>query len=199
MGWLNALVGRPKPVPSHVERVSALPAAATRLRSLRGFEPTGVAALAFKAPAEYALEPLLATVRAQVEVDADADAIAVEIKVEVDEYGYSWLVATSRPPDLPALVAALTVGINALDEAGLLDTALCAVVSFQGPQGRLLGIIYSFATRTYYPFVPVAGAEPQRDNLAELMVRELVNGLGLERDVSRWYPVWNAPGLRFTA
>ncbi|TKA06187.1 hypothetical protein FCI23_32825 [Actinacidiphila oryziradicis] len=46
----------------------------------------------------------------------------------------------------------------------------------------------------FYPFAPLPGEK--RDNALELQVKALVtNDLRVEEDLSRWFPVWGAPGL----
>jgi hypothetical protein len=61
---------------------------------------------------------------------------------------------------------------------------------------RTLALIYLYKRGTFYPFVPLPGAAEKRDNGLELQVRALLaNDLPLEKDLSRWFPVWGAPGL----
>lgn len=190
MGWLTTVIGHPPPTPSHADRLSTLVAAADRLRRARGFTFTGVVAIAIPTSSAGSLAALVARLRAEVTVDGAA------IGTENDEFGCSWLVITVDPPEPAALSMMCAPCLDALDDAGLLADALCAVVSFEDAAGRLLGLIYLFETRAFHPFVPVAASEPARDNLTELMVRDLVDEVGIERDVSTWFPVWNAPGMR---
>jgi hypothetical protein len=56
--------------------------------------------------------------------------------------------------------------------------------------------VYLFKAGTFYPFAPLPGADQQRDNVLELQVRDLLQGeLPMEKDLSRWFAVWDAPGL----
>nr|WP_188284406.1 hypothetical protein [Streptomyces sp. CBMA29] len=60
--------------------------------------------------------------------------------------------------------------------------------------GNLAGIHPRYKRGSFYPFAPLPGEK--RDNALELQVRALVtNDLRLEDDLSRWFPVWGAPGL----
>ncbi|HXZ73481.1 MAG TPA: hypothetical protein VEH31_21765, partial [Streptosporangiaceae bacterium] len=60
--------------------------------------------------------------------------------------------------------------------------------------GKRLGIIYLYKRGTFYPFAPLGGE--RRDNALELQVRGAVGAdLKIETDLSRWFPVWGAPGL----
>jgi hypothetical protein len=57
-----------------------------------------------------------------------------------------------------------------------------------------LALIYLYKRGTFYPFVPAEGE--RRDSVMELQVRDLLRGeLPWEMDLSRWFPVWDAPGL----
>ena len=55
--------------------------------------------------------------------------------------------------------------------------------------GEPLSLIHIF-----YPFAPLDGE--RRDNALELQVRgQIGSDLKIEPDLSRWFPVWGAPGL----
>jgi hypothetical protein len=54
--------------------------------------------------------------------------------------------------------------------------------------------VYLYKQGTFYPFAPLSGE--RRDNALELEVRGQVGAdLKIEPDLSRWFPVWGAPGL----
>ncbi|MGY5083765.1 PspA-associated protein PspAB, partial [Streptomyces sp. 900105755] len=62
--------------------------------------------------------------------------------------------------------------------------------------GRRRAVFY----RTSGPFCPPRPARPgsgqRRDSALELQVKAaLANDLRIEQDLSRWFPVWGAPGL----
>lgn len=61
---------------------------------------------------------------------------------------------------------------------------------------RSLALVYLYKRGTFYPFSPVPGTAEKRDNELELQVRGmLTDDLPVETDLSRWFPVWGAPGL----
>jgi hypothetical protein len=84
-------------------------------------------------------------------------------------------------------------------------------VNFARPDGRVLGLVYLFKQGRFYPFAPrlgagsqgasgrdvaVAGAGQGRDTMLELQVRDLLSPeLPMEPELSRWFPIWGAPGL----
>jgi hypothetical protein len=54
--------------------------------------------------------------------------------------------------------------------------------------------VYLYKRGTFYPFAPQPGE--RRDNALELQIRGvLADDLKVEADLSRWFPVWGAPGL----
>jgi hypothetical protein len=67
-------------------------------------------------------------------------------------------------------------------------------VPFTDPSGRRVGLVYLYKQGTFYPFAPTG--PQQRDNLLEIQVRDTIAGeLPVEKDLSRWLAVWDAPGL----
>jgi len=71
---------------------------------------------------------------------------------------------------------------------------LCTLVGFTDDRRRKLGLVYLYKRGTFYPFAPLPGEK--RDNALELQVRGQVGAdLKIESDLSRWFPVWGAPGL----
>ena len=68
---------------------------------------------------------------------------------------------------------------------------------FQNAAGATLGLVYLYKQGTFYPFVPAASrGGRQRDNLAELKVRDLVAGeVPFESDLNRWMALYDAPGF----
>ena len=76
-----------------------------------------------------------------------------------------------------------------------------------------MALVYLYKRGTFYPFAPQdrdpqgsdpqgsdpQGSDPQgnqrRDSVRELQVRDLLRGeIPWEEDLSRWFPVWGAPG-----
>lgn len=143
---------------------------------------------------------------------------SVSIRQISDDYGYSWVVVERQPDDATAEHDAGTSAAHSDDDTvqalvgvseALADPAagrvapLCALMSFRGPAGRLFALVFRFDSGTFYPFLPDADADAdaadgarQRDNLAELRLRDLLDWtLPMERDQRRWGALWDAPGL----
>lgn len=193
MGFLDALLGRSKAKRADLDQLFAVPSAALTLATA-GLTPTGVGSVCFKAAEGGAFAQTEAEIRALLDVDAGPP-----VELTKDSYGYSWLVVRHDPEDVAGLVTDLHAINLSLQDAGFGPALLCSLVVFTGTVGnepRRLGLVYLYKRGTFYPLVPLPGADQRRDNALELQVRGLLgNDLKVEPDLSRWFPVWGAPGL----
>ncbi|KAB2342915.1 PspA-associated protein PspAB [Actinomadura rudentiformis] len=201
MGFLDTLLGRSKPVKPDLDRLFALSTAALTLEAGTGFIPTGLGSVCFRAVEGGAFA------RMQKDVQELLDAgDGPEVELSTDSYGYTWLLARQPADDLPALVTDLHAVNATLEAGGFGPHLLCSLVGFQGPDApgavgrghgaetRRLALVYLYKRGTFYPFAPLPG--DKRDNALELQVRGAVGAdLPFEDDLSRWFPVWGAPGL----
>ncbi|NEE52996.1 hypothetical protein G3M55_51420, partial [Streptomyces sp. SID8455] len=101
--------------------------------------------------------------------------------------------------DTAGLVNDLHAVNTLLQDGGFGPHLLCSLIGFRDPQaaeGRSLALVYLYKRGTFYPFAPLPGGAEKRDNQLELQVRgALGDDLRVEKDLSRWFPVWGAPGL----
>ena len=191
MGLFDAILGRSKPVRPDLDAIFGLPSAAISLSASLGFDATGSAAVAFRVPEG----------RAFTEVQSEVEALLAAsgnpaVEVATDQYGYTWLVVTTDPADVAALVTHLHAVNLTLQDTGWGPQLLCAMVGFRDGTGRTLGMVYLFKQGSFYPFAPLAGSAQSRDTMLELQVRDLVrDDLVVEKDLARWFPIWGAPGL----
>jgi hypothetical protein len=194
MGFLDILLGRTKAVAPDLDQLFGLPSAAVTLQAAAGFTPTGTGAVCFASVEGAAFAEAHQEVQALL--DADAERTGPPVEVSRDEYGYSWLVSRREPDDLPALVSDLHAVNSALEGSGFGPQLLCSVAGFQDTGQRRLGLVYLYKRGTFYPFAPLAGEAQRRDNALELQVKAaLADDLRIEQDLSRWFPIWGAPGL----
>jgi hypothetical protein len=86
-------------------------------------------------------------------------------------------------------------GINStLHDAGFGPALLCTLVAFKDDANPAVGLVYLYKRGTWYPFAPTG--KDKRDNMRELAVKAMLgDDLKVEPDLSRWFPVWGAPGL----
>jgi hypothetical protein len=187
MGFLDALLGRSKSVPPNLDQLFALPAAAINLQAATGYRPTGTGSVCFKAAEGGGFAALRDQVDKLLALDHG------KYTSQTDRYGYTWLVRETSADDVAGLVTDLHSVNSTLVDAGFGAALLCTLVAFtDGSQP--LGLVYLYKQGSWYPFVP-AGPD-RRDNPTELQVRSvLTDDLRIEPDLTRWFPVFGAPGL----
>ena len=190
MGFLDTLLGRTKPVQPKLDALFSLPTAAVTLQAAMEFVPTGTGSVCFRAAEGRAFHEIEAEVRELLSMGEDA----ARVEVTNDSYGFTWLVCQHSSDDMDALVTDLHAVNTSLADGGFGPQLLCTLVGFTDSGGRKLGIAYLYKRGTFYPFAPTTGE--RRDNALELQARgNIGSDLPIEADLSRWFPVWGAPGL----
>jgi hypothetical protein len=187
MGLLDTILGRSKPAKADLDALFALPGAAVTLEAGLSLKPTGVGSVCVK-PAEGAG---FAGLREQIDelLNADNDKYT-ETR---DSFGFSWITRQGDPADIQDLVGDLHLVNASLEDAGFGPALLCTLVVFSDG-GPPVGLVYLYKRGTWYPFAPTG--KDQRDNSRELQLRATIGSdLKIEPDLSRWFPVWGAPGL----
>ncbi|WP_392873622.1 hypothetical protein [Streptomyces sp. LN499] len=194
MGLLDTILGRSKPVRPDLDQLFAVPSATLTLQAGAGFTPTGLGSVCF-AGVEGGT---FARIRQDVQelLDADTDRGGIPVEFSQDTYGYTWLLSRRSPDDVAALVNDLHAVNTLLQDSGFGPQLLCSLIGFRDAEGRSLALVYLYKRGTFYPFAPVRGGAEKRDNQLELQIRAtLGDDLRVEKDLSRWFPVWGAPGL----
>ncbi|MGW0232293.1 PspA-associated protein PspAB [Actinopolymorpha singaporensis] len=189
MKFLDALLGRSQPKRPDLDQLFGLPQAALTLQAAADFRPTGVGSVCYRAAEGGAF----ATTQADIQELLDADE-GPKVERVTDDYGFTWLVVRHDPEDTSGLVTDLHAVNSSLEAAGFGPSLLCSLVTFVNGDGRRLALVYLYKRGAFYPFAPLSGE--RRDNALELQARGLVaNDLKIEQDLSRWFPVWGAPGM----
>jgi hypothetical protein len=193
MGFFDTVLGRTKPVKADLDDLFALPSAALTLQAGLDFAPTGLGSVCFKA-AEGA-----AFARTQTDVqellDSSSAGSAPKVELSKDSFGYTWLLVRHDPADVPGLVTDLHAVNSGLQDAGFGPQLLCSLISFAHADGRRLALVYLYKRGSFYPFAPLGG-DQRRDNALEIEVQgTLANDMKIEPELTRWFPVWGAPGL----
>jgi hypothetical protein len=189
MGFLDSLLGRSKPVQPNLDQLFAVPNAALTLEVSLSLKPTGFGAVCYRKAEGGAF----------AEVESDMEQLiegfdGPKVDVSADKYGFSWLTVHRDPEQLSDLVTDLHAVNSALQDHGFGPYLLCTLIPFADPKGRKVALVYLYKKGTFYPFAP--SGEPRRDNTLELQVKTEVGAdLPVEKDMSRWFPVWGAPGL----
>lgn len=183
MGLLDVLLGRSKPVRPDLDQLFGLSSAAITLRAASELRPTGRGAVCFAAVEGGAFAEIQQDLRTLLAVESSRDS-----------YGYTWLQSGHDPGDITGLVTDLHAVNSALEAGGFGPQLLCSLVGFDDGRGHRMALVYLYKRGSFYPFAPLPGEK--RDHALELQVKALVaDDLRLESDLSRWFPVWGAPGL----
>lgn len=187
MGLLDILLGRSKAVPPNLDQLFSLPSAAITLETAADYRPTGSGSVCFKAAEGGGFTAL------RDEVDKLLALDNGKFTSTTDSYGFTWLVRQTAPDDLETLVTDLHAVNTSLVDAGFGSALLCTLVAFTNGT-EPLGLVYLYKRGSWYPFVPVG--TDRRDNAKELQIKSVVGAdLNFEQDLSRWFPIYGAPGL----
>jgi hypothetical protein len=187
MGLLDILLGRSKAVPPNLDQLFSLPSAAITLETAAGYRATGSGSVCFKAAEGGGFTTL------REEVDKLLALDNGKFTSTTDSYGFTWLVRETAPEDLEGLVTDLHAVNTSLVDAGFGSALLCTLVAFTNGT-KSLGLVYLYKRGSWYPFAPVG--PDRRDNPTELQIKSLLStDLRLEQDLTRWFPVYGAPGL----
>ena len=194
MGFLDTLLGRTKPVQPKLDDLFALPSAAVTLEASTGFTPTGLGSVCFRAVEGRTFADIQAEVRELLDMDAGKPGGGLPVELTRDDYGFTWLVSSHLSDEMDALVTDLHAVNSALVDNGFGPQLLCTLVAFRDERERRLALVYLYKRGTFYPFAPTSA--DHRDNALELQIKgALGDDLKVEQDLTKWFPVWGAPGL----
>jgi hypothetical protein len=194
MGFLDTLFGRTKPVLPKLDDLFALPSAAITLQAATGFVPTGSGSVCFRGVEGKTFSDIENDVRELLNMDAGKPGGGLPVEVTKDSYGFTWLVSSHMSDELDALVTDLHAVNTTLVDNGFGPQLLCTLVAFRDAAERRLALVYLYKRGTFYPFAPLTGE--RRDNALELSIKGAIgDDLKFEQDLTKWFPVWGAPGL----
>jgi hypothetical protein len=205
VGLFDTLLGRTKPVRANLDALFALPSAAVTLQSAAGLVSSGAAGVCWKPPAGQPAEDLEKEIGQLLDLpdtpkapgppgEGTPTSVGTFRQAE-DSYGYRWLLLDD--PDIEDLVTRVHLANSTLTDAGWGPQLLCSVFGFgpgdgAAPDAKPFFLVYLFKRGTFYPFAPLA--DEHRDNELELRVKAVVGAdLPFEADLSRWFPLWDAP------
>jgi hypothetical protein len=194
MGFLDTLFGRTKPAQPKLDDLFALPSAAITLQAATGFTPTGSGSVCFRAVEGKTFSDIQNDVRELLNMDAGKPDGGLPVEVSKDSYGFTWLVSSHLSDEIEGLVTDLHAVNSTLVDNGFGPQLLCTLVAFRDAEERRLALVYLYKRGTFYPFAPLSGE--RRDNALELQVKGAIGEeLKIEPDLTKWFPVWGAPGL----
>jgi hypothetical protein len=189
VGFLDTLLGRTKPARPNLDALFGLPGAAVTMEAATDFKPTGAGSVCFRSAEGRAFSDIEKDVRELLSMNSEQ-----AVEVSTDSYGFTWLVCHHDASDPAGLITDLHAVNSSLEQGGFGPQLLCTIMAFRDSGGRPLGLVYLYKRGTFYPFAPAGGE--RRDNGLELQVRGVLgDDLKIEPELSRWFPVWGAPGL----
>ncbi len=184
MGFLDALLGKsrlPKPKP---DKLFAMSTAYVTLNTNLNLKSEG-AGICFKPIEASRFQSAEIEIRELLAQSCRETNTAYDIKK--DSYGYLWVVLYD--PEFEDLVTTSYMVSETLTEHGFGEQLLCAIFKFRDES--LVYWIYNFKQASFYPFVPKG---KQRDSAYEFRLRSVMEKeLPVEKDVERWYPLWDIP------
>ena len=193
MGFLDTLLGRTKPAQPKLDDLFALPSAAVTLEAGAGFTPTGSGSVCFRPVEGRSFADVQKDVTDLLNMSA-GDEGGLPVEVSKDDYGFTWVVVSRMSSEIDTLVTDLHAVNSTLVDNGFGPQLLCTLVAFRDREERRLALVYLFKRGSFYPFAPLSGEK--RDNALELQVKGAIGpDLKWEQDLTRWFPVWGAPGL----
>ncbi|MPZ14149.1 MAG: hypothetical protein GEU73_06940 [Chloroflexi bacterium] len=188
MKFLDALLGRARPVKSRTDAIFAMATAQVTMSERLGLTPAGRAGICFKPVASSYFQELERELEQILAMSGRETATIVESRQ--DTYGYRWVTLSDR--DFEDLVNTVYLVSQELHEHGFGPQLLAALFPFS-LDGNTVYWVYSYKRGTFYPFVP-KGVSKQRDNALELRFQAIIGReLPVESKQEQWFPLWDAP------
>lgn len=192
MRFFDAILGRTQPKRANLDDLFALPNVSLTLQSSSTFVPTGVGGVCFREVEGRAFADAEQESRELISQDPDCEVEQVN-----DGYGFTWQVISDAQANISNLATNMHAINSALVNQGFDTMLLCTALYFRDAEGRSAAIVYLYKRGTFYPFVQVG--PHQRDNALEIQLKGLLAGeVPLEEDLSKWSPLWDAPGMNRT-
>ncbi len=188
MGFLDALLGRSRPVRSRLERLMSISTAALTFATAHDLESDGRAGICFRSLSSHQFRQLEQELRDLLQVSGKETES--QVVLQEDAFGYHWVIVAD--PELEDLVTTIHMVSITLAEEGFRDQLLAAVFRFHDAEGHTVYWIYNYKRGSFYPFVP-SGARTRATAL-ELRLHAIADGeLPLEAEQAKWYPLWDLP------
>jgi hypothetical protein len=187
MGFLDALLGRNKPVKSQLEKLFAMSTARVALEMQGGMSPGTEAGVVFRPMQSSHFEGAERELTELLELSAKETGS--HIVQRNDDYGFRWVLV--RDDDFEDLVNTIHLVSLTLEDKGFKDQLLAAAFRFD-KDGQPIYWLYNYKRGAFYPFVPLSGQ--RRDNGAELRYGAIMEKeLPVEKQTDQWYPLWGIP------
>ena len=180
-----------KKIQADFDAINSLSSAYVTLETKLNLRSTGRTAVCIKRASTQEFNEMKQEIEKFLEASkADFD---LSFRAVVDPYDYLWIVILSKT--IEDNVAVITAIGDTIDQKGFSDRLLASVFEFNN--GTLIEyLIYNYKIDKFYPFVPINEQQKQRNHSEELKIMSALideKKLPFEKDMSRWYPIWNIP------
>lgn len=180
-----------KKIQADFDAINSLSSAYVTLETKLNLRSTGRTAVCIKRASAQEFNEMKQEIEKFLEASkADFD---LSFRAVVDPYDYLWIVILSKT--IEDNVAVITAIGDTIDQKGFSDRLLASVFEFNN--GTLIEyLIYNYKIDKFYPFVPINEQQKQRNHSEELKIMSALideKMLPFEKDMSRWYPIWNIP------
>jgi hypothetical protein len=180
-----------KKIQADFDAINSLSSAYVALETKLNLTSTGRTAVCIKRASAQKFNEMKQEIEKFLEASkADFD---LSFYAVVDPYDYLWIVILSKT--IEDNVAVITAIGDTIDQKGFSDRLLASVFEFNN--GTLIEyLIYNYKIDKFYPFVPINEQQKQRNHSEELKIMSALideKKLPFEKDMSRWYPIWNIP------
>jgi hypothetical protein len=188
MNWLDALLGRSRPIRASLDALFGLSTAQIQFEAELDLHPTGRAAICFRPLSTGDFAELQRETNALLEASQKDAPLSWHSRS--DSFGYEWIVLET--PEFENAVATVHMISRQLQDSGYGDRLLASVFQFRATRGTNVYWLYNYKRGTFYPFVP-SGSQ-SRDNAMELRLSSVASReLKVESDLTKWYPLWGIP------
>jgi hypothetical protein len=180
-----------KKIQADFDAINSLSSAYVTLETKLNLTSTGRTAVCIKRASTQKFNEMKQEIEKFLEASkADFD---LSFHAVVDPFDYLWIVILSKT--IEDNVAVITAIGDTIDQKGFSDRLLASIFEFNN--GTLIEyLIYNYKIDKFYPFVPINEQQKQRNHSEELKIMSALideKKLPFEKDMSRWYPIWNIP------
>ena len=180
-----------KKIQADFDAINSLSSAYVALETKLNLTSTGRTAVCIKRASAQKFNEMKQEIEKFLEASkADFD---LSFHTVVDPYDYLWIVILSKT--IEDNVAVITAIGDTIDQKGFSDRLLASIFEFNNST-LIEYLIYNYKIDKFYPFVPINEQQKQRNHSEELKIMSALideKKLPFEKDMSRWYPIWNIP------
>ncbi len=192
------------------EAIESLSRASIKLDEKFGLKSSGSCGICVKSVETEQFKEMKDYIDKFLSIATNKEKIGIDISFSsvMDNYGYLWFILKgNRLEDLLGSISSIG---DTIHEKGFSKQLLATVFEFtSGYQNDTINqninsstqqyLIYNDKTDKFYPFVPIndkshdPGSKKRNHDQEIRLMEELSDEINFDKDLSRWYPIWNIP------